>query len=132
MPRRSVLIVDDVEEMSELLRAAVDGMAQFRVGGVARNVAEARLELDRRRPDLVLLDEVLPGESSLDLLETLVAEKIPVILITSMQDRKTPLPPGALDRLNKPGWKTVEKDRQEMESRLIDALHIKKVGATFS
>jgi hypothetical protein len=63
------------------------------------------------------LDEILPGESSFDLLEEFHQDGIPVILLTSLRDRspaQVPLPPGALDRLLKPEWKTVATEGPEL------------------
>ncbi len=108
---RRVLIVEDVEAMRELLVELLDGIPGVEVSGKAGTGPEARLELDRRRPDLVLLDEVLPGESSLDLLGDILRRKIPVILVTGMSGVGRPLPLGAILRLRKPSWNTLEADR---------------------
>src|SRR3989338_5192717 len=67
MARRTrILIVEDVDEMRHLLADAIRGVDGFEVSGTAANTWEARIEVDRRRPDLVLLDEVLPGGSGVD------------------------------------------------------------------
>ncbi|MDR3608778.1 MAG: response regulator [Oligoflexia bacterium] len=115
-----VLIVEDVDVMAHLVQLVVQEIDGFVVTGMARNGAEARLELTRRFPDLVLLDEVLPGESSLDLLEELRSLKVPVILLTSMRDRTEPLPEGALARMLKPTWKTLKDDK----IRIADVLSL--------
>jgi DNA-binding response OmpR family regulator len=97
-----VLAVDDVPEMREMLRLILSGIPEVKAVIAAGNVWEARLELTRRRPALVILDEVLPGESSLDFLEELRKEGIPVVLVTGVTDRKAPLPDGASARVFKP------------------------------
>ena len=52
------------------------GIPECRVSGTAQvRDWEARLELTRRRPALVLLDEILPGESSVDFLGEFVARR---------------------------------------------------------
>jgi two-component system response regulator CitB len=122
MAPRSILIVEDVDTMRELLAQLVDGLGGYRVSGRARNTAEARLELSRRRPQLVLLDEVLPGESSLDLLGEVVREGIPVILLTSLEDPAHPLPPGAHSRLAKPDWNSLASDRPRFAQAIAAAL----------
>lgn len=122
MTKKRVLIVEDVDSMRELLAHVIGEMGSFALSGTAANGAEARFELTRRYPDLVLLDEVLPGESSADLLEELAQLEIPVVLITSMEERTGPLPPGARARLYKPTWKAVAQDRERMERELLKAL----------
>jgi len=63
------LIVEDIAEMGKLLEHVLSGISGLNISGIAQNCAEARLELTRRRPDLVFLDELLPGESSADFLK---------------------------------------------------------------
>jgi two-component system response regulator CitB len=117
-----VLIVEDVDAMRELLVQLVAGLEGFRVSGAAGNTWEARLELQRRRPQLVLLDEVLPGESSLDLLGELKDQEIPVLLLTGLVEIDRPLPPGAFGRLSKPQAQDWEDDRQRFARALRQAL----------
>jgi DNA-binding NtrC family response regulator len=119
-PRR-VLIIEDVPEMLELLRQLVAGLEGFQESGAA-DCSEARVELTRRRPDVVLLDEILPGESSLDLLQEFQSEGIPVILMTGMENPAHPLPPGVKVRLIKPDWRTLEKDKSRFATAIRDAL----------
>lgn len=69
---------------------------------VAKNTWEARQEIQRQRPDLILLDEVLPGESSSQLLNEATEEGIPVLLITEIQEASHSLPEAAMGRLPKP------------------------------
>lgn len=110
-----VLLVEDVDEMRESLVVFLNTIPGLHVQASARNTWEARLELRRRRPDLVFLDEILPGESSLDLLNDLTREGVPVILLTSLGNPSSQLPPGALGRLIKPGWKNFEEGRKRFE-----------------
>jgi two-component system response regulator MtrA len=63
-PKRSILIVDDEAATRKLLRATIEGLS------IPCTVAEASdgdaaLQLGRKtRPDLILLDIVLPGSST--------------------------------------------------------------------
>jgi hypothetical protein len=83
-----ILIVDDVPQVVELIRQTllrVQGMASsFDDIRQAHSVTEARLELLRYRPDLILLDEVLPGESPIDLLQDPAFSGIPVIFVSAV------------------------------------------------
>lgn len=115
-----ILIVEDVDSMRLLIQELLEGIPGIQVSGLASNVWEARLELTRRKPDLILLDEVLPGESSLDFLEEAMREKVQVVLITGLETPPSELPPGALSRIKKPTWETLEGDRRRFEKIIID------------
>jgi chemotaxis response regulator CheB len=120
-----ILVIEDVDSMRELLEQVVREMGKYQLSGSARNGAEARFELVRRRPDLVLLDEILPGESSFDLLDEFRSEGIPVVLLTSLKGRsaqEVPLPAGALGRIFKPEWRTMAADTQRIIQEIDQAL----------
>lgn len=128
-----ILVIEDVDSMRELLEHMVRGLGEaggrYQFSGAASNGAEARFELGRRRPDLVLMDEVLPGESSLDLLEEFKAEGIPVVLLTSMKERTAeavPIPEGALGRIFKPEWRTLVADTKRISQELDQLLAVEK------
>jgi two-component system response regulator CitB len=114
----SVLIVEDVDTMRALLTEVVKAVPGVQVSGVARNVWEARLELSRRKPDLVLLDEILPGESSHELLAEATELGVVVLLITGLEDAQHPLIPGAAGRLMKPAWGSIPEDTQRFEAAI--------------
>lgn len=114
----SILIIEDVDAMRDLLGQVVGALEGVRVSGLARNGWEARIELTRRRPDLVLLDEILPGESSVDLLAEMAAVEIPVILLTGIQEPQHPLPEGVLGRLVKPSWEELRQGQGRFERSL--------------
>jgi DNA-binding NtrC family response regulator len=124
--KRTVLILDDVLEMREMLETLINGFEDYKVSGACGNCAEVRLELTRRRPSLVLLDEVLPGESSLDLLTELVAEGIPVVMMTGMEKATHEIPPGAALRITKPDWKTLERDGEKLHTVFDQVLNSAK------
>src|SRR4051794_34929519 len=95
----SVLIVEDVDEMRHMIDHVLQGIPGIKVSGAARNGFEARLEVSRRRPDIIFLDEVLPGESSRDLLEEFISHGICVLLMTSLESPPADLPPGVSFRM---------------------------------
>lgn len=115
----AILVIDDVEEMAHLLREMLQGIPGVRVTGVAHNGWEARLEVSRRRPDLILLDEVLPGESSLDLLAEFQRDGIPVLLVTGIGSPTHALPEGVAGRLTKPGWRSLDGDRARFQEAIL-------------
>ena len=117
-----ILIVDDLPQAVELIRhtlTQVPGLVQapedIRSAG---SVTEARVEILQRRPTLLILDEVLPGESIQDLLGSPEAKGIPVLLISAMAGRYEG---GAetLGRLSKWGWKDVNLAAEQIQ-RFLD------------
>lgn len=101
---RCALVIDDDE-------AAIDLMQRWlqRIGYdvFATTDGEAGLELMREhKPDLVLLDALLPGRSGYDILKEIRSDRdlglIPVVLITVDDDRARGLNAGASDYLRKP------------------------------
>jgi chemotaxis response regulator CheB len=101
-----VLIVEDVAEMRELLRECLKGAAGLEVSAACANTWEARLELERRKPDVILLDEVLPGESSQDFAAEAGKLGVRVLWISELSGRE--------GCLKKPSWKTLRKDRTDL------------------
>ena len=124
-PPLSILIVEDVPTMRSMLEQLVAALPGCKVSGSAKNGWEARIELSRRRPDLVLLDEVLPGESSLDLLKEMHALAIPVLLITGLEDAAHALPELAEGRLFKPSWDNLAADQARFAAAIKTALDAK-------
>jgi len=99
----SVLVVDDnvkiVEVLAEYLEAA--GYSAF----VAHDGPGAIEQAERQRPDLALLDIMLPGVDGLELTRRFQAQGIPVILVTARGDevdRLVGLEIGADDYITKP------------------------------
>src|SRR5918911_3598890 len=78
-----LLVVDDEEAARYGMRRALSGFG-YEIAE-AGSVAEARSVLAASRPDLLLLDVNLPGESGLVLLRELSAQEDPplVVLITA-------------------------------------------------
>ncbi|MGH8352431.1 MAG: response regulator [Pseudomonas sp.] len=99
-----VLVVDDDAEVRELLLDYLGGHG-YRVD-TAADSQQLRAELERRLPDVVLLDVGLPGEDGLSLARFLrERHDLPVIMISgagSALDRIVGLEVGADDYLAKP------------------------------
>jgi two-component system, OmpR family, response regulator len=99
-----VLVVDDDEEIRKLLGEYLQRNG-YRVS-LATDGKEMRRALDAGRPDIVVLDLMLPGESGLTLCRDLRAESsLPVIMLTARGeeiDRIVGLEMGADDYLAKP------------------------------
>lgn len=59
--RRPVLLADANEEFRTMLRESIDQTEEFTVVGSTGDGAEALKLIEQRKPDLVLMDVVLPG-----------------------------------------------------------------------
>ena len=126
-----ILIVDDVPEMGELIRVTIlgtgpipnaqDSIPECEVR-VARTVFEAERAILRDRPDLLLLDEIIPGENPYSLLGLPALEASPaptrVVLITAAYQEGRPLPKGAHARWPKWGWREIREARARIAELL--------------
>ena len=99
-----ILVVDDDAEIRKLLGEYLQRNG-YRVT-LATDGREMRRVLDRSRPDIVVLDLMLPGESGLTLCRDLrVESNLPVIMLTARTEevyRIVGLEMGADDYLAKP------------------------------
>jgi two-component system response regulator NreC len=82
-----VLVVDDHAVVRAGLRLLIDAESDMETVGEAGNVRDAVFEVRSSKPDLVLMDVVMPGESGLEGLPKLLHEHPGVrVLVLSMQD----------------------------------------------
>jgi putative two-component system response regulator len=121
-----VLVVDDYEPNLRGMGALLE-RAHYTVF-LAGNGADALDLVKRERPDLVLLDVVMPGISGLDVCTALKQHAdtclTPVVLISGAQERETViagLEAGADDFLNKP------IDTEELYSRVRSLMRLKRL-----
>ena len=103
----TVLVCDDEEVLRALIRAALDGGKHTVVE--ARNGDEAVEEARRARPDVILLDMMMPGRSGLDVLHEIRSQRelaqTPVVMLTARtqaSDRDAAAAAGADRFLAKP------------------------------
>jgi two-component system phosphate regulon response regulator PhoB len=104
-PPKTVLVVDDEPDVIELVAFHL-GRAGYRVIS-AETGAKAHAELRRARPDLVILDLMLPDLSGLEILKELAQRdaELPVIVLsarTGAEDRVLGFELGATDYVPKP------------------------------
>jgi two-component system response regulator NreC len=82
-----VLIVDDHAVVRAGLRLLLDAEDDIEVVGEAANAREAVFEARSTKPDVVLMDVVMPGESGIDVTPQLLHEEPGSrVLVLSMQD----------------------------------------------
>ena len=114
-----VLIVDDDFMVAKVHAGFVAALDGFEVVGTASTGTQALAEIDRLRPDLVLLDVYLPDMTGLEILRRLrgAGSGVDVIVISAARDVdsiRSALHGGVLHYLVKPF------DRRTFEARLRD------------
>jgi DNA-binding NarL/FixJ family response regulator len=87
--RVRVLVVDDHQTFTDLVRMALDAEPDLECIGTAHTVAVARTMTDRHRPDVVLMDVNLKAEDGLELAAELVTARpeLRVVVLTAHGDR---------------------------------------------
>ncbi|MHB8218044.1 MAG: sigma-54-dependent transcriptional regulator [Candidatus Sulfotelmatobacter sp.] len=121
-PNPKLLAIDDETQSLELIK---DALCHDDVEILTAQSPQAGLELLRRtRPQIVLLDLMMPGVQGLEMLEAIVAADpgVDVILMTahySTESAVEAIQKGASDYLNKP--LSVEKLRRRISQLLAEA-----------
>jgi signal transduction histidine kinase/DNA-binding response OmpR family regulator len=101
---RTVLVIDDDPDAAELMARALErsGFATLRAHKGGDGIELART----KQPDAITLDVMMPGMDGWSVLSVLKGdpetEKIPVIMVTMLQDRQLGYALGASDFLTKP------------------------------
>lgn len=106
MPVPTILICDDEPSLRELMRVSLNAEYSF---AEATDAAEAIELADRIRPDLVLVDVMMPGGSGLAVIESLRSHPelsdTPVVVVSAFaadSDRLAAHDAGATGFLRKP------------------------------
>jgi two-component system response regulator NreC len=83
----SVVLVDDHAVVRSGIRLLLDRQDDIEVVGEAGNAKDALFRARALKPDVILLDVVMPGESGIDVLPRLLDESPETkVLVLSMQD----------------------------------------------
>ncbi|HLA77440.1 MAG TPA: response regulator [Vicinamibacteria bacterium] len=116
-----ILAVDDEEDIRSLLEMQVEGAGHQVL--LAGNGVEALQKVESHRPDLVLLDVVMPVMDGLQMLEKLRAEpatrELPVIAVSGRLDGKTI---ARLQALGVRGLVRKPHSNGELQDRIREAL----------
>lgn len=101
---KTALIIDDSDSAIDLMRR---WLTRLNYGVISATDGDTGLAIARaQKPDLILLDVLMPGRSGYDILEELRADEAlgntPVILVTVDDDRARGLDAGATDYIRKP------------------------------
>jgi len=83
-----VMVADDNREFCEVLRTYIEGQQDMELVGVAHNGTEVLEQLDRKLPNVIILDIIMPHLDGIGVLERLVSLNLPqrpkVIVLTAI------------------------------------------------
>ena len=85
MPLKKILVVEDYTDVAELIQMQLERIGLTSL--VATNGPEALRKAQEEKPDLILMDIVLPGMSGLDVARRLKSDpstrSIPILAVTA-------------------------------------------------
>lgn len=86
----TVVVVDDVYEMRDVLRLNLEALGGFKIVGEAADAAAGVKEVGRSQPDAVVLDLGLPDVSGADIMDELraVAPNSKIVVLTGLGERQ--------------------------------------------
>jgi len=95
----NILVIDDEEDFSFFLKKNLERLDCYDVI-TAADGKEGIKQANRKKPDLIFLDILMPGINGIEVLKTLKSDKgtaaIPVIILTGNSDDDTRKEVGAL------------------------------------
>ncbi|RJT47521.1 response regulator [Rahnella woolbedingensis] len=110
-----VMIVEDENRLAKLYAELIDNHPWLRLAGVATTLREAKMLIEDKRPQLLLLDNYLPDGQGISLIENdlLKNTHCSVIFITAASDMNTcsqAIRCGAFDYILKPvSWNRLQQ-----------------------
>jgi len=134
-----ILIADDSLLNQEMLRVILssDNEENLKMGRLqyvldfAKSGPEALVKVIDFRPDLILLDIIMPGLSGFEVLEKLqtdeFARSVPVIIITGLSEEgyeEKGLECGAVDYITKPFRKAVVLARIKTQQKIVEQMRL--------
>ena len=86
--KKKILIVEDQEQLNDALQAALEGKGYVVFKSLTGE--DALEQIKAQKPDLVLLDTILPGISGLEVLEALkdyrAANPLKIVMLSNVDD----------------------------------------------
>jgi len=125
-----ILIADDSLLVRTILRDALNFSGDMSVIGEAGNGAEAAHLADVLKPDIVIMDILMPVMGGLEATEAIMANSpVPILILSSTLDEKdvklafTAIKKGALDVMGKPSLNGAAS-HEEFFSRLLEKIRL--------
>lgn len=117
-----ILVVDDVPEMREYLSQVLARAFPGSTIQTAGSSAEFFRAVERSKPDVLFLDEVLGiGEDLSGMIEQALRSMMRVVMVTGVMASSrghVKLPAGVLGRIEKPSWDTGKGEKEFLEQVL--------------
>jgi DNA-binding NarL/FixJ family response regulator len=90
MNKIKILIVDDHPMMREALQTAFEGEADLEMIGEAPDAIKALKMLETLKPDVIMMDMLLPGMSGLEAIEKIIEDdpQAKILVLSSMEDEE--------------------------------------------
>jgi DNA-binding NarL/FixJ family response regulator len=85
---KRILLVDDSDTFRDAVRASLEDHTGFEVCGEAIDGADAVEKARQLKPDLIILDLVMPGMNGVEVTSLLksIMPEVPIILLTAHDD----------------------------------------------
>ena len=99
MKKKRILIIDDDKGLTEMVKRNLEAFGSYEVS--IENSSTQAIETARRfRPDLILLDQVMPGMDGGDVTSALsedpMLHAVPIIVVTALLSNKEAGPAGTV------------------------------------
>lgn len=108
MNKKKIMVIDDEESFLHLVKMNLEETNRYEVLTIS-DAAEAVSHLNKFRPDVILLDMIMPGVGGLDVCEMLnkdfMGKKTPIIMLSALDkdiDQLMAYKKGIVDYLTKP------------------------------
>ncbi|MBI4386283.1 MAG: response regulator [Elusimicrobia bacterium] len=131
MAKKKILAIDDEESICDMYRQGLTALG-YEVT-CASNAQKAKEALGRSKPDIILMDIMMPDQDGISLTRELRAQAetsdIPIVVVSGLSDAATlndALLFGAVDYLVKPFDVDILKNK--LERALVMAEHRKQKG----
>ena len=90
--KKKILIIDDEEDITFFLKINLQTRKKFKVYTATNGKAGIKTAI-RKKPDLILLDIMMPGTDGFDVLQTLKENikttAIPIVMLTALEQDET-------------------------------------------
>jgi len=108
MPNKKILVVDDEVDFTKLLKSNLEETGKYEVLALP-NVNDIISQVHAFKPDVILLDIIMPGTKGIEVCEILnkdiVGKNIPIIIISALAkdaDKYKAYRVGVVDYVEKP------------------------------
>lgn len=115
-----ILIVDDSPLFRTMLQNELSKVDGFEVIATAMNAADALVKIKQNQPDVITLDNEMPGQSGVEFLKTLLPQyPIPCIVVTgSAMNAFDAVNNGAVDFIKKPSAQEMQQFIKDLSGKI--------------